>query len=146
MPLPLPAMQTISNFQYKIQQSRVQIARDYASFTDSLNVAKRLEHSIQKKPWAWISTLFFAGITLPWMLHKSTPFKSQERSFIPSLEKQKKTSFLSQSAMLGASLLKDKTLQLGLISVARLLLPIAQEAIVEYRARRKNDREYSSVK
>ncbi len=144
LPLPPPAMQTISDYQYKLQQNRSHIAREYNSLSDSLNIAKRLDQSIQKKPWTWISSLFFVGVALPWFLKKSTPITSQELQLNPSLENKKKSSFFSKSTLIATSLLKDKTLQLGLISVARLLLPLAQEALLEFGARKKNRRKYSS--
>ncbi|MFZ4115819.1 MAG: hypothetical protein ACOYK6_03735 [Chthoniobacterales bacterium] len=138
-------MQTPSDFQYKIQQSRSHITQEYALLKDALNLSKRLEHSIQRKPWSWISGLFFIGVGLPWFLKKSIPLVSQKSdpSPISLVEEEKKTFSFSKVALLAASLLQDKTVRSGLFSTARFLFPLAQEAVANYGARKQNEAKHA---
>ena len=140
-------MQTVSDFQYKIQQSRSKIAHEYASLGDALNLPKRLQHSVQQKPWPWISGLFFMGIGLPWFLKKSTHTSPQEltSSTALSLEKEKKSSGFSKCALVAASLLQDKTIRSGLFSTARFLFPLVQEAVIDYRSRKQDEKQNTSA-
>lgn len=137
-------MHTTSDLQYQLQQSRSKIAREYLLLSDSLNVAKRLEESIKKKPWPWISALFFVGTALPWCFKKSThphTHELQEPHKIhvnPFQEKKEHSSAFSKCFLLATSLLQDKTVYSGLFSVMRFLLPLGQEAIADYRAKRKS--------
>ena len=131
-------MQTISDLQHKLQQSRSKIADEYLLLSDSLNVTKRVKYAIRKNPWSWISTFFLIGTSLPWFLKKLTLRNPQKLQLPPSQGKAKNSSAFSKGLLLAVSLLQDKTVRSGLFSAVNLLTPLAYEAIARYRDRDKD--------
>ncbi len=137
-------MQTISDLQHKLQQSRSKIADEYLSLSESLNVTKRIEYVIRKNPLSWISTFFLVGASLPWCLKKMTLRNPQKLQVLPSEEKAKNSSAFSRGLFLAVSLLQDKTVRSGLFSAVSLLTPLAYEAIARYRDRDKGKENLST--
>jgi hypothetical protein len=125
-------MQQVSAFQYKIKQSRSKIAHEYAALGDKLNLSKRLQHSVQQKPVAWIAGLFFTGIALPWFFKKSVPPTFQQSTHQPISPREKKSSRFSKITFLASPLLQNKTVQAGLVSAISVLFPFVQEVIAEH--------------
>lgn len=140
-------MKTASDFQYDIQQSRFKIANEYAALVNTLDVTKSLRYSVQQKPRSWISGFFLMGLSLPWLFKKSTPTHSQELtpSTGPSSKKEKKSSVLSKIVLVATPLLQNKTLRSALLSKACFILPLVQEAIIEYASHRKNKKQEAST-
>jgi len=131
-------MQTTSDLQHKLQQSRSKIAGEYLLLCESLNVTKRIEYAIRKNPRSWISTFFLLGASLPWCLKKLTLRNPQKLQVPSSQEKAKNSSAFSKGLLLAVSLLQDKTVRSGLFSAVNLLTPLAYEAIARYRDRDKD--------
>ena len=137
-------MKTASDVQRSIQQSRQRIALEYVALSEELNVASRLRHSVQRKPWAWISGAALTGVALSFFRpsHRvkiSTPKKPKAAQLSSStiMEEEKSVSTLSKVIVVTTAILENQTLRAGLFSAARFLYPLLQQAVTNYAARKR---------
>ncbi|MBX9742273.1 MAG: hypothetical protein K2W99_01840 [Chthoniobacterales bacterium] len=136
-------MKTAFELHHTVRQTQKELAFHYVSLKEELNIPKRLRHSIQDKPWHWLcgatlmglSIVFFKKPYQQWKKKGSTTFSSHQLS---SIEENKKISSLEKSSILmtALSLLSNNAVRTGLVSTARVVFPLAQEALTIYLAHR----------
>lgn len=115
---------TITDLQKRISDTRHHITLHYEALHHELNLTERLRHSIQQRPWTWLSSaLFFGGIA---GFFKRQPCPQEHAT---SLEKNQ---HLSKTPLfLGKVSSKNTFFQAG-----RFLLPLLKPLVIAYATRK----------
>ncbi len=121
-PKPLSMMNTTTQLQAKIQQSRATITQEYSSLKNQIQFFGPLQQAVRKKPWSWMSGFFALGFALPSLFKKSS---SSPTFLAPEKLVKKKQCFssLSQLASLAIALLDNPRAHSLLFMAAEFLLP-----------------------
>jgi hypothetical protein len=135
-------MKTAFDLHHTVRQSRERLTLEYGALKEELNFSKRLRHSIQEKPWPWLAGAALVGLSVAFL--KARPRSKKEASKVSSPDQR---SFISEKKVVSSpmgtigatalSLLQNSTVRTGLFSTARFVIPLAQEAITGYLARKK---------
>lgn len=136
-------MKTVFEFHQKVRESRERVALHYGTLKEELNIPKRLSHSIQKKPWGWLGGAALVGLTLaclkfPQRREKRVSKAASSPPLSSINSKEHNSSRTNDLATTALSLLNNNAVRAGLFSTARYLFPLIQEALSNYRERKKN--------
>ena len=132
--LPMREDKNISDIQKVVHESRRMIALQHAGLHEELDIAARLRHSIQRKPWAWLGGALVAGGMTTFFKGHSSPKK-----IIIAGDTKKPSSSNAQKATAVSLLLGESALAGGALQLGRFLFPLIKPALMAYATRKISD-------
>lgn len=135
-------MKTVFEFHQKVRESRERVALHYGALKEEINIPKRLSHSIKQKPWGWLGGAALIGLTLTFVKlpqrRKKRVLKTSSSDSLSSINsKEQNSPRINDLAVTMLTLLNNNAVRTGLFSTARYLFPLIQEALNNYRERKK---------
>ncbi|MFI0348736.1 MAG: hypothetical protein ACH346_08275 [Chthoniobacterales bacterium] len=124
----------ISALQQALQESRQMIALQHAGLHEELDVAARLRHSIQRKPWAWLGGALLAGGMTTFLKGHSSPKKINVAG-----DTKKPSSVDSKKVAAASLLLGESAFAAGALQLGRFLFPLIKPALMTYVTRKISD-------
>lgn len=125
-------MNTLEEILTATHQSRHQIARNYASLSNEMNVALQLRNSVRRQPWSWMGGALLTGMVVSFLKKPSSPLSYKKETTLV----QQPSSILKRAASLPTLFLGEKTVALAAGSCFRFLFPLVRPMIVEYITRK----------